>query len=70
LEDEGPCAIVLPLGRREIADHLGLVIETVCRNFGQLKKQGLIDLDGNCGVVLRDPQALRRIAAGKSEACA
>ncbi len=69
-EEEGPRAIVLPMSRREIADHLGLVIETVCRNLRQLKKQGLIGLDGNYEVVLRDPDALRHIAAGKSEACA
>lgn len=61
---EGPCSIVLPLSRREIADHLGLVIETVCRNLRQLKQQGLIALDGNYGVILRDTAALRRIAAG------
>jgi CRP-like cAMP-binding protein len=69
-EDKGPCALVLPLSRREIADHLGLVIETVCRNLRQLKEQGLISLDGKYGVELRDPDALRRIAVGKSETCA
>ncbi len=67
-EDKGPCALVLPFSRREIADHLGLVIETVCRNLRQLKEQGLISLDGNYRVELRDPDALRHIAAGKSDA--
>jgi CRP-like cAMP-binding protein len=69
-EEKNPCSVVLPLSRQEIADHLGLVIETVCRNLRQLKQQGLIALDGNHGVVLRDPAALRRIAAGQSDSCA
>lgn len=64
-EEKNPCAVILPLSRQEIADHLGLVIETVCRNLRQLRQQGLIALDGNHGVVLRDPDALRRIAAGQ-----
>jgi CRP-like cAMP-binding protein len=69
-EEKDPCAVVLPLSRQDIADHLGLVIETVCRNLRLLKQQGLIALDGNHGVVLRDPEALRRMASGKSEGCA
>lgn len=64
-EAETPCALVLPVSRREIADHLGLVIETVCRNLRQMKQLGLIELRGNFGVVLRDPAALRRLAAGE-----
>lgn len=30
--------------RRDIADHLGLSVETVSRTFSELKRKGLIDL--------------------------
>ncbi|MFX0547628.1 Crp/Fnr family transcriptional regulator [Roseovarius sp. S1116L3] len=36
--------IALPMPRRDIADHLGLSVETVSRAFSDLKIKGLIDL--------------------------
>lgn len=36
----------LPMSRQDIADHLGLSIETVSRMFTQLQADGLIALDG------------------------
>ena len=36
--------IVLPMCRRDIGDHIGLSMESVCRAFGSLKRKGLIDL--------------------------
>lgn len=36
----------LPMSRQDIADHLGLSIETVSRMFTQLQTEGLIALDG------------------------
>ena len=41
----GPCC-ELPMSRQDIADHLGLSIETVSRMFTQLQTDGLIALDG------------------------
>jgi CRP/FNR family transcriptional regulator len=39
----------LPMGRGDIADYLGLTIETVSRTFTQLKREGTIQLlEGNC----------------------
>ncbi len=35
---------ILPLSRFELADYLGLTLETVSRNISQLKRNGLIEL--------------------------
>ena len=35
-------AVYLPMVREDIADYLGLTIETVCRTLSQLKREGLI----------------------------
>ncbi len=37
--------IPIRMSRRDIADHLGLTLETVCRSFGHLKDDGVISLD-------------------------
>ena len=36
--------IALPMCRRDIADHLGMSVETVSRAFGDLKSKGRVDL--------------------------
>ena len=54
-------AIDLPMSRQDIADYLGLTIETVSRTFTQLQSSGLIDLISCRRVVLRNPAALERI---------
>ena len=33
----------VPLTRQEIADYLGLTLETVSRAFSQLKREGFLD---------------------------
>ena len=38
--------IKLNLSRQDIASHLGLAVETVCRIFSQLKKEQVIDFKG------------------------
>lgn len=54
----------LPMTRGEIADVLGLTIETVSRQFTKLAKDGLIELDGRRGVIVCDPARLAQLAEG------
>ncbi|NYH95568.1 Crp/Fnr family transcriptional regulator [Novosphingobium marinum] len=51
-------AFVLPFSRQQIADVLGLTIETVSRQFTRLRNAGVIDLPSRREVVIRDPDAL------------
>jgi CRP-like cAMP-binding protein len=54
----------LPMGRQDIADYLGLTIETVSRVFAELKRAGHITIPSRHGIELRDIPALRAIAEG------
>lgn len=56
--------VPLPMNRTDIADYLGLTIETVSRTLSQLKRQGVIELRDEKHVHLVKPEALRGIAAG------
>ena len=40
-----PGLINLPMTRGDIADFLGITLETVCRTFSKMKRQGLIEID-------------------------
>ncbi|MDS9468543.1 Crp/Fnr family transcriptional regulator [Paracoccus sp. MBLB3053] len=42
----GRIVIELPLTREAMADYLGLTLETVSRQMGALKREGLIELEG------------------------
>lgn len=50
---------VLPFSRQQIADVLGLTIETVSRQFTRLKAEGVIDLPSRREVLIADLSALR-----------
>lgn len=56
-------AIELPMSRADMADHLGLTVESVSRAVTQLEREGLIELPPNRrAVVLRDVRALNHLA--------
>jgi CRP/FNR family transcriptional regulator len=55
-------AFDLPLSRGEMADLLGLTIETVSRQMTRLRAGGIIDLPGGRAVVIRDAAALAEAA--------
>lgn len=54
--------LVLPMSRTDIADHLGLTIETVSRSFTKLRLQGLIHLYDANRVEIADRKALVSVA--------
>ncbi|WP_010186500.1 Crp/Fnr family transcriptional regulator [Sphingomonas sp. PAMC 26605] len=58
----GPVTFDLPLTRGQIADVLGLTIETVSRQLTKLKVAGVIALPGVRSVTIRDAAALRACA--------
>lgn len=53
----------LPVTRQEIADYLGLTIETVSRTFSQFEADGLIGLPDRRRVLVRNPRRLRSCCA-------
>jgi CRP/FNR family transcriptional regulator, anaerobic regulatory protein len=59
----GSSAIVpLPMSRLDIADYLGLTIETVSRTFTKLEREGVLDIVPG-GVSLRDLSRAEALAA-------
>ena len=58
--------IELPISRLDMADYLGLTIETVSRMMTSLARRGLIQATGRHSIALRKLSALRDIA-GRDE---
>lgn len=54
-------AIELPMSRQDIADYLGLTIETVSRTMTQLVSDNAIELPSSRHIVLHNRSALRRL---------
>jgi CRP/FNR family transcriptional regulator len=65
---ENPGEIVLPMTRSDIADFLGLTIETVSRTFTKFRNDGLIDLEQCILVTILDAAGLEALATGEAEA--
>jgi CRP/FNR family transcriptional regulator len=54
----------LPITHRDIADYIGLTIETVSRTFTRLHAEGLIEMLSHSHMVIRDPFGLEALAGG------
>jgi len=54
-------ALELPMSRQDIADYLGLTIETVSRTMSQLVSEQAIGLPTSRRIVLRNRGALREL---------
>ena len=59
----GSTTIELPMPRQDIADYLGLTIETVSRTFTLLVQSGAIALETSRRVHFRNRAALNRLNA-------
>ena len=62
--DQTRPAFRLPISRQEMADQLGLTIETVSRTMTRLKQEGFIALPTSHDVVLTRPAQLAELAEG------
>jgi len=60
--DQPANVVTLPMTREDIADYLGLTIETVSRTFTKLKTDGLIELPSRTRIEIKDKVALAEIA--------
>jgi CRP/FNR family nitrogen fixation transcriptional regulator len=61
-----PPVIVLPMTRLDIADYLGLSIETVCRALSVLRDQGIISIESKRRqVIIRHRKKLAEVALSK-----
>jgi CRP/FNR family nitrogen fixation transcriptional regulator len=53
----------LPMGRQDMADYLGLTIETVSRMLTQLQSSSVVEFDALRRFRISNPQAIARLAA-------
>ena len=67
IDQKRSMTIDLPMPRQDIADYLGLTIETICRVISKFKRDGLIALEGRHRVILRRTGDLQELA-GELEA--
>lgn len=56
--EDGTTTFMLPLGRADIADYLGLTTETVSRNLTRLRQSGVIEIEGRRHVTIQDMDRL------------
>ncbi|MBC7634402.1 MAG: helix-turn-helix domain-containing protein [Acetobacteraceae bacterium] len=56
--------VALPLARVDLADYLGLTVETISRAFGALKRDGMIVIHNAASITICDYLALKALASG------
>lgn len=66
-ETKGALVLDLPLTREEMADYLGLTLETVSRQISALKRDGVISLDGKRHITIPDFERLMEEAGDDSD---
>ena len=66
----GGTLLHLPMTRADIADYLGLTIETVSRTLTKLKHDGIIDLPEAVEIRFVDRHRLEELAAGETQEAA
>lgn len=64
MDEDGPVLLKLPMSRADMADHIGLTIETVSRQITRFKGNGLISVIGGRDLQIPDLGRLRAIAEG------
>jgi CRP/FNR family transcriptional regulator, anaerobic regulatory protein len=57
---------ILPMARGDIADYLGMTIETVVRTLKKLRDEGIIEVANTRDVAITDYVSLRRLADGQA----
>ncbi len=60
----GMLRLALPMTRSDIADYLGLTIETVSRTLTKLKSEKLIDVPNATEIIIPNLHALEMVASG------
>jgi CRP/FNR family nitrogen fixation transcriptional regulator len=61
-----PTVIVLPMTRTDIADYLGLSIETVSRSLSVFRDLGVISFNGQREIILKNRTKLAQVALSRS----
>ena len=62
LPEHGDCVVCLPMTRTDVADYLGMTIETVCRNLAQFRRDGTIAIERG-GIAIRNRVSLEMMAS-------
>jgi CRP-like cAMP-binding protein len=62
-----PLRLRIPMRRLDIADYLGLTVETVCRTLTSFRHAGLITADHAGETRVTDIRAMRALARGESD---
>ena len=66
-EAEDGEAFEVPMSRQDIADYLGLTVETVCRSLSELKRSKLIRIPNVHQIAIDDSEGLRSTAENDTD---